>query len=84
MNFQLKFQHFGPSELEMCTKIGRDASYFPHTKLIRPYMALTGKQKRISGENLTFLFFQGVVFPSEKEGKGFLPLKPYKKFSPTF
>ena len=60
VNLQLKFQHFQPSELEKCTKIGRDASYFPHTKLLQPCMGLKAKQKRISGENLTF--FQGVVF----------------------
>ena len=84
VNLQLKFQHFQPSELEKCTKIGRDASYFPHTKLLQPCMGLKGKQKRISGEKLTFSFFQGVVFLSEKERKGFSTLRPYKKFSPTF
>ena len=45
----------------MCIKIGRDASYFPRIKLIRPCKTLKEKQKRISGENWTFSFSQGLI-----------------------
>ena len=41
--------------------MARNVFYFHQTKLVAPYKSFSATQKRLSGENATFIFSQGVI-----------------------
>ena len=57
----LKFRNFSTLELEISTQLVNNTFHSHQTKFIAPYKLFWAIDMRVSGENWTFRFNQGVI-----------------------